>query len=129
MDRKHKDLRHLDRLEVLLAECQNEWEQLATLETYLEEQIEFPFRAMSDTPAESGSYAIEEGDNVTVLGLLEADQQRGIMVRVQKGKRFYRCPLFRLQPKNVPAPQKMAVHDYRSWFHTVGLPEILELDE
>jgi hypothetical protein len=129
MDRMRRDLRHIERLEVLLAECQNEWEQLATLETYLEEQLEFPFRALCDTPAEPGSNAIQAGDRVTVLGLLEADKQRGIMVRVQKGKRFYRCPLFRLQPKSLTTAQKAAVHDYRSWFHTVGLPEIVELDE
>jgi hypothetical protein len=129
MDRTHQDLRHIERLDVLLAECQNEWEQLATLETYLEEQLEFPFRAVCDAPSGPGSYGIDEGDRVTVLALLEADKQWGIMVRIQKGKRFYRCPLFRLQPKSLPTPQKMAVHDYRSWFHTVGLPEIFELDE
>jgi hypothetical protein len=129
MDRSRRDLRHIERLEVLLAECQNEWEQLATLEMYLEEQLEFPFRALCDTPAEAGSNAIQEGDRVTVLALLEADKQRGIMVRIQKAKRFYRCPLFRLQPKNLATVPKTAVHDYRSWFHTVGLPEIVDLDE
>jgi len=129
MDRRPEDLHHIERLDVLLAECQNEWEQLATLETYLEEQLEFPFRAVCDTPAEPGSYAIDAGDRVTVLALLDSDKHRGIMVRVQKQKRFYRCPLFRLQPKSLQIAQKLAVQDYRSWFHTVGLPDIVELDE
>jgi hypothetical protein len=64
-----------------------------------------------------------------VLGLLEADKRWGVMVRVRKGKRVYRCPLFRLAPKNLAISPKEAVNDYRSWYRTVGLPEIVELDE
>jgi hypothetical protein len=119
----------LERLEVLLSDCQNEWEQLAVLEALLEEQLEFPFRAVCDTAPEEGSYGIVEGNRVMVLGLLEADKRWGIMVRVRKGKRFFRCPLFRLSPKNLAASAKEAVNDYRAWFRTVGLPEILEVDE
>jgi Calcium binding len=119
----------LERLEALLGDCQNEWEQLTVLEAFLEEQLDFPFRAVCDVPPEQGSYGVVVGDRVMVLGLLEADKQWGVMVRVRKGKRFFRCPLFRLLPKNLPAFQKEAVNDYRAWFRTVGLPEIVELDE
>jgi Calcium binding len=125
---RHDPLR-LERLEALLSDCQNEWEQLAVLEASLEEQLEFPFRAVCDVPPEQGSYGIVEGNRVTVLGLLEADKRWGIMVRVRRGKRVFRCPLFRLLPKNLTASQKEAVSDYRAWFRTVGLPEIVELDE
>jgi hypothetical protein len=124
-----KDPLQLERLEALLRECQNEWEQLAVLEAYLEEQLEFPFRAVCDVLPEEGSYGIVEGDRVMVLGLLEADKRWGVMVRVRKGKRVYRCPLFRLAPKNLAASPREAVNDYRAWFRTVGLPEILESDE
>lgn len=119
----------LERLESLLADCQNEWEQLAVLEVLIEEHIEYPFRAVCDVLPEVGSYGIVEGDRVTVLGTLEADNRWGIMARVRKGKRLYRCPLFRLSPKNLPAPAKEAINDYRAWYRTVGLPEIIELDE
>lgn len=119
----------LERLENLLSECQNEWEQLAVLEALIDEHIEFPFRAVCDVLPEEGSYGIVEGDRITVLGLLEADKRWGIMVRVRKGKRMYQCPLFRLSPKNPPASAKEAINDYRAWFRTVGLPEIAELDE
>jgi hypothetical protein len=119
----------LERLETLLSECQNEWEQLTVLEAFLEEQLDFPFRAVCDVHPEHGSYAIVAGDRVIVFGLLEADNQWGVMVRVRKGKRFFRCPLFRLLPKNLTVLQKEAVNDYRAWFRTVGLPEIVELDE
>jgi Calcium binding len=129
MDMMAQDPLRLERLEALLGECQNEWEQLTILEASLEEQLDFPFRAVCDVPPEQGSYAIVPGDRVMVLGLLEADQQWGVMVRVRKGKRFFRCPLFRLLPKNLTAFQKEAVNDYRAWFRTVGLPEIVELDE
>jgi hypothetical protein len=123
------DSLRLERLEALLSDCQNEWEQLAVLEAYLEEQLEFPFRAVCDVPPEQGSYGIVEGNRVMVLGLLEADKRWGVMVRVRKGKRFFRCPLCRLLPKNLTAFQKQAVSDYRAWFRTVGLPEIIESDE
>jgi hypothetical protein len=119
----------LERLEVLLSDCQNEWEQLAVLEALLEEQLEFPFRAVCDTAPEEGSYGIVEGNRVMVFGLLEADKRWGVMVRVRKGKRFFRCPLVRLSPKNLATSAKEAVNDYRAWFRTVGLPEILEVDE
>jgi hypothetical protein len=124
-----QDPLRLERLEALLAECQNEWEQLAALEAFLEEQIDFPFRAVADVPPEQGSYGIDAGDRVLVLGLIETDKRWGVMVRVRKGKRFFRCPLFRLLPKNLSAVQKEAVNDYRAWFRTVGLPEIVESDE
>jgi hypothetical protein len=119
----------LERLEALLNDCQNEWEQLTALEAFLDEQLDFPFRAVCDVPPEQGSYAIAAGDRVMVLGLLEADKHWGIMVRVRKGKRFFRCPLFRLLPKNLVPFQKEAVNDYRAWFRLVGLPEIVESDE
>ena len=124
-----QDPLRLERLETLLGECQNEWEQLTVLEAFLEELVDFPFRAVCDVPPEQGSYGIVAGDRVMVFGLLEADQEWGVMVRVRKGKRFFRCPLFRLFPKNLTALQKQAVNDYRAWFRTVGLPEIVELDE
>jgi Calcium binding len=124
-----QDPLRLERLETLLSECQNEWEQLTILEASLDEQLDFPFRAVCDVPPEQGSYGIVAGDRVMVLGLLEADKQWGVMMRVRKGKRFFRCPLFRLLPKNLAAFQKEAVNDYRAWFRTVGLPEIVEMDE
>jgi Calcium binding len=124
-----QDHLRLERLESLLGDCQNEWEQLTVLEAVLEERVDFPFRAVCDVPPEQGSYGIIAGDRVMVLGLLEADRQWGVMVRVRKGKRFFRCPLFRLLPKNLPALQKETVNDYRAWFRTVGLPEIIEPDE
>jgi hypothetical protein len=124
--RRKQDPLQLERLEALLAHCQNEWEQLAALEAYLEEQLDFPFRAVCDAPPEPGSYGIGQGDRVTVLGFLEADKRWGIMVRVQKGRRRYRCPLFRLKPAKPDAPERLAVDDYRAWFHAVGLPEIVE---
>ena len=124
-----QDPLRLERLEALLADCQNEWEQLTVLEAFLEEQLDFPFRAVCDVAPEQGSYGIEAGDRVMALSLLEADKHWGVMVRVRKGKRFFRCPLFRLSPKNLKALQKEAVQDYRAWFRTVGLPEIAELDE
>jgi Calcium binding len=129
MAKMAQDPLQLERLETLLSECQNEWEQLTVLEASLEEQLDFPFRAVCDVPPEQGSFGLVAGDRVMVVGLLEADKQWGIMVRVRKGKRFFRCPLFRLLPKNLSALQKEAVNDYRAWFRTVGLPEIIELDE
>jgi calcium binding protein len=119
----------LERLEALLGDCQNEWEQLTVMEAFLEEQLDFPFRAVCDVAPEQGSYGIGAGDRVMVFGLLEADKRWGVMVRVRKGKRFFRCPLCRLLPKNLAPLQKEAVSDYRTWFRTVGLPEIIELDE
>jgi len=124
-----QDPLRLERLETLLGECQNEWEQLTVLEASLDEQLDFPFRAVCDVPPEQGSYGIVAGDRVLVFGLLEADKQWGVMMRVRKGKRFFRCPLFRLLPKNLTAFQKEVVNDYRAWFRTVGLPEIVEMDE
>jgi hypothetical protein len=124
-----QDPLRLERLEALLGDCQNEWDQLTVMEAFLEEQLDFPFRAVCDVAPEQGSYGIGPGDRVMVFGLLEADGHWGVMVRVRKGKRFFRCPLFRLLPKNLAALQKEAVSDYRTWFRTVGLPEIIELDE
>jgi hypothetical protein len=129
MGTMRQDPLRLERLEALLSDCQNEWEQLSVLEACLEEHLDFPFRAVCDVPPEQGSYGIGLGDRVMVVGLLDADRRSGVMVRVRKGKRFFRCPLFRLLPKNLTPLSKQAVSDYRTWFRTVGLPEIIELDE
>jgi len=82
------------RLEALLVDCHNEWEQLAALETYLEEQLDFPFQAVCDVAPVPGSSGIGQGDRVKVVAFLDSDQWRGVMMRVQKGRRFYRCALF-----------------------------------
>jgi hypothetical protein len=111
MDKMRQDPLQSERLEALLADYPNEWEQLAALETYLEEQLEFPFRAVCDVPAERGSYGIGEGNRVTVLGLLEPDKRWGIMVQVQNGSRRYRCPLYRLRPWKSAQAQELAVGD------------------
>ena len=124
-----KDLAQIERLEALLADCHNEWEQLAALEAYLEEQLDFPFRGVCDLAPVPGSYGIGQGDRVKVLGFLDSDQRWGVMVRVQMGQRFYRCPLFRIKPNGLTPSQMTAVGDYRAWFLAVGLPEIVEFDE
>ena len=126
---KPRDFSQSERLEALLADCNNEWEQLATLEGYLEEHLQFPFQAVCDAPPEPGSSGIGEGDRVSVLDFLEPDRQQGIMVRVKKQQRIYRCPLFRLRPFHVNTPQAQSLLDYRAWFRAVGLPEIEEYDE
>jgi calcium binding protein len=128
-DEMSKDPLQSERLEALLVDCHNEWEQLAALEAYLEEQLDFPFQAVCDVAPVPGSYGIGQGDRVKVLAFLDSDQRWGVMVRVQKERRFYRCPLFRLKPKKLTPPQMMAVDDYRVWFLAVGLPEIVESDE
>ena len=124
-----KDPFQIERLETLLVDCHNEWEQLAALEVYLEEQLDFPFQAVCDVAPAPGSYGIGQGEHVKVLAFLDSDQRWGVMMRVQKGRRFYRCPLFRLKPKKLTPSQMMAVDDYRAWFLAVGLPEIVEFDE
>jgi Calcium binding len=124
-----KDPLQIERLEALLVDCRNEWEQLAALEAYLEDQLDVPFQAVCDLAPVPGSSGIGQGDRVKVLAFLDSDQRWGVMVRVQKGGRFYRCPLFRLKPKKLTPPQMMAVDDYRVWFLAVGLPEIVESEE
>jgi hypothetical protein len=121
--RRHEDPAPGERLDALLADCNNEWEQLTALEAYLEDQLQFPFRAGCDAPPEPGSLGIVEGDRVTVFDLLESDRQQGIMVRVKKGERIYRCPLFRLHALKASTPEAQPLLDYRTWFRTVGLPE------
>jgi hypothetical protein len=128
-DKMPKDPLQIERLEALFVDCHNEWEQLATLEVYLEEQLDFPFQAVCDVAPVPGSYGIDQGDRLKVLAFLDSDQRWGVMVRVQKGRRFYRCPLFRLKPKELTPSQMTAVGDYRAWFLAVGLPEIVEFDE
>lgn len=118
-----------ERLEALLADCNNEWEQLSVLEGYLEDQLEFPFRVVCDAPPEAGSLGIAEGDRVTVLDLFESDRQLGVMVRVKKGERIYRCPLFRLRTLKASDSQTEPLQDYRAWFATVGLPQAADAEE
>jgi Calcium binding len=128
-DKMPQDPQQSERLEALLVDCHNEWEQLAALETYLEEQLDFPFQAVCDVAPVPGSSGIGQGDRVKVLAFLDSDQRWGVMMRVQRGRRFYRCPLFRLKPQKLTPSQMTAVDDYRTWFLAVGLPEIVESDE
>jgi hypothetical protein len=129
METMRQDPLQSERLEALLADCRNEWEQLAALEAYLEDHLDFPFRALCDMPPAQGSYGIAEGDRVTVLSFLEPDKSWGIMVRVQRGTRVYRCPLFRLTPWKSAESYQVVVSDYRTWFNSVGLPEVVEDDQ
>ncbi len=111
------------RLEGLLVDCYGSYEELAAFEVYFTDALRPPFAALWRDPDESG-----HAEPVTVLGLAEVDDRRGVLLRVRResgpdrGKER-RVPAEGLRADG-PGVNATVLGDYRYWLdHGGGLPD------
>ena len=81
---------------------------------YLEEKLEFPFKARCIVQREISP--LTPGEEVKVLKLASEDEcEREIFVTVSRGKRKFAVPLFQLMGVKVNAGTRQAIEDWHYW--------------
>jgi hypothetical protein len=95
----------------------DEKERLETYEnweSYFSKTLKFPFEAKISEYQESGS--LQEGDNVTVLGVSGKDDLYGILVKIVRKRKQYIFPLCDIQVADEKSENYLLIEDYCYWF-------------
>jgi tetratricopeptide (TPR) repeat protein len=105
-----------DRIQAVLegTSAKDRRRQLAAWERYLQEQLEFPFKA--EVAEEQDQEHLQVEDVVEVLGIKGAHSLYGILVEVRKKGYRGAVPLYDLDVQDEDAPQFQPVDDYQTWF-------------
>ncbi len=111
------------RLEELLVDCYGPYEELAAFEVCFTDALAPPFAATWRDPDEEG-----HAEPVTVLGLAEVDDRRGVLLRVRRESGSAQGWERRVPADEVwadePGANATVLGDYRYWLdHGGGLPE------
>jgi hypothetical protein len=99
------------RLEEITVDCYGQDEELSAFEVYFTDAFHPPFEAMWRDPDEPG-----HAERVTVPGVADIDQRRGILlgVRRQDGKER-RDPAEQLWTQEAGSANAIVLDDYRAW--------------
>jgi hypothetical protein len=99
------------RLEEITVDCYGQDEELAGFEVYFTDALRPPFDATWRDPDEPG-----HAERVTVLGVADVDQRRGILlvVRRQDGKER-RVLAEQLWAQEAGSANAIVLDDYRAW--------------
>lgn len=105
------------RLEEITVDCYGRDEELAGFEVYFTDALHPPFAAMWRDPDEPG-----HAEPVTVLGVADVDDRRGVLLRVrrQDGKER-RVLAEQLQADEAGSANAIVLDDYRVWLGRGGL--------
>jgi len=81
---------------------------------HLEKMLSFPFDAEVSEPQDRGP--LQSGDQVKVIGIVEADDLYGVLVNVTQGRRRFVFPLCDLTVRDKKTTNYTPVQDYCVWF-------------
>jgi hypothetical protein len=99
------------RLAEITVDCYGREEELTAFEAYLSDALRPPFAATWRDPDEPG-HAVP----VTVLGVADLDERRGILLQVQRrGGKARRVLAEHLWATKTPSPNAIVLDDYRAW--------------
>jgi hypothetical protein len=98
------------RFEEILVDCNGQSEELAAIEVYFTDAAQFPFAAMWRDPDES-----EHAEPVTVLGVAEVDERRGVLMKVKRGNKERRIVAEQLWADDEESANAIILDDYRYW--------------
>jgi len=100
------------RFEELFVDCYGQSEELSAMEVYFTDAMTFPFEAEWRDPDES-----DHAESVTVLGIADVDDRRGVLLNVQRANGKQR----RVEADQLWAKGKkksanaIVLDDYRHW--------------
>ncbi len=100
-----------ERIFEVIADADDEVEAWAR---HLVQVLVFPFEAKVSEPQDEGP--LDDGDEVQVHGITEADEQYGILVDVTCGQQRFVFPLADLTVRERKSPNYTPVKDYCVWF-------------
>lgn len=99
------------RLEQVLVDCYDPFEELGAMEAYLTDALHCPFKAWWRDPDEPGYQ-----EEVVVLGVDEAHERRGVLLRVRRGKKTRRIEADQVWPLEEKGVNATVLGDYRAWY-------------
>jgi hypothetical protein len=98
----------------IVVDAYDEEERAMGWHTYLEDKLQFPFRAKC-TAKQSGS-PLRAGEEVEVVGMPEgADYMRGMFVLIRWHERELGVPLAQLEAIDADAQTQEAIEDWHYW--------------
>jgi hypothetical protein len=103
------------RLDEVTVDCYNQAEELAAIEVYLTDATEFPFAATWRDPDEPG-----HAEPVTVLGVADTDERRGVLLRVRRGEKERRLLAEQVWAIDEESANATVLNDYRYWVNELN---------
>jgi hypothetical protein len=98
------------RLEEVTVDCYGQAEELAAMEVYFTDAMRFPFAATWRDPDEAG-----HAERITVLGVADVDERRGVLLRVKRGGKERRLPAEQVWAVDEDSANAVILGDYRYW--------------
>jgi hypothetical protein len=99
-----------ERLDQVTVDCYGQAEELAAMEVYFTDAMQFPFAATWRDPDEPG-----HAEPVIVLGVHEVDERRGVLLRVKRGDKERRLPAEEVWADDEDSANAVILGDYRHW--------------
>jgi len=98
------------RIEEVIVDCYGQAEELAAMEVYFTDAMQFPFAATWRDPDEA-----DHAEPVTVLAVADVDERRGVLLRVQRGEKERRLPAELVWAADENSANAVILGDYRYW--------------
>lgn len=116
-----EDIPHIPDQEARLAEitvdCYGQSEELSAFEVYFTDALQTPFAATWHDPDEP-----DHAEQVTVLGVADVDDRRGILLTVQRpGRKDRRVVAEQIWADDATSANATILDDYRYWVDHGGL--------
>jgi Calcium binding len=105
------------RLDEITVDCYGRDEELSAFDVYLTDALRLPFAATWRDPDEPGHNV-----PITVLGVAELDDRRGILLRVRRrGGKERQVLAEQVWASEMASPNAIVLDDYRFWVDRGGL--------
>lgn len=98
------------RIEEIIVDCYGQFEELSGFGVYLADAMQFPFEATWRDPDEPG-----HTEAITVLGVADVDDRRGVLLKVQRGDTERRVVAEQVWAKDAVGTNAIVLDDYRYW--------------
>jgi len=98
------------RIEKVTVDCYNQGEELAGFEVYYTDATRFPFPATWRDPDEPG-----HAEPVTVLGVVDVDERRGVLLRARRGGKERRLLAEQVWAADEGSANAIVLSDNRYW--------------
>ncbi len=103
------------RFEELMVDAYGQAEELAAMEVYFTDAMQFPFEAEWRDPDEPG-----HTEPVTVLGVADMDERRGVLLDVKRAGKKRRLAAEQVWAKDKKSANAIVLDDYRHWVNELN---------
>ena len=102
------------RIQAVLGDAEDEWEEAKAWAEYLEAHLTFPFDARVAEWQERGP--LRTGDRLRVLAIEDVDETYGVIVKCRRGRQVFHTLLADLEVIDHSSQAHRLVSDYGTWF-------------